>query len=91
MQEIETLRSKLHSLEHLRGVSDNKRARERSESELSSAATSPPDPRFSLSVKKEVKRSRDYGNTPPKVHQLSTLTQGNRKEANVSIAYQKIL
>lgn len=85
MQEIETLRSKLHSLEHLRGVSDNKRARERSESELSSAATSPPDPRLSHNVKKEVKRARDFGNSPPKHHQHSTVLQGIRKETNVSI------
>ncbi|KAJ1521378.1 hypothetical protein ONE63_003053 [Megalurothrips usitatus] len=77
LQEIESLRNKLHSLEQLRG--DGKRTRERSDSELSSATTSPPDPRFNHQLKKEVKRSRDHGNSPPKYQQVIPQVQGERR------------
>lgn len=85
MQEIETLRSKLHGLEHLRDIADGKRARERSESELSSATTSPPDSRYSHSIKKEAKRARDFGSSPPIANQVVSQVEDDDKSCNVSL------
>ncbi|XP_052124662.1 tubulin monoglutamylase TTLL4 isoform X2 [Frankliniella occidentalis] len=88
LQEIETLRSKLHGLEHLRGLSDNKRARERSDSELSSATTSPPDPRHNHhSIKKEVKRARDFVNSSPKSQQVPSELSENGKDSKAGLQF----